>query len=152
MQRVLFLCTGNACRSQMAEGWARKEFGNSVEAFSAGVVKHGIDPRAVEVMGEAGVDISGQSSKTVDELPVKHFDAVITLCDHANESCPFFPGPVQRFHKSFDDPPSLTANPGDQESGLDVYRRVRDEIHAFVATLPDLLAQEGQQQCGDPPS
>ena len=152
MKRILFLCTGNACRSQMAEGWTRKEFGSRLDVFSAGVVKHGIDPKAVRVMNEAGVDISGQSSKTVDQLPVKHFDAVITLCDDANESCPFFPGPVQRFHKSFDDPPSLTVNPGDQDSGLDVYRRVRDEIHAFVLTLPDLLDQEGQQQRGDPSS
>jgi arsenate reductase len=134
----------------MAEGWTRKEFDNHLEVFSAGVVKHGLDPKAVRVMDEAGVDISGQSSKTVDELPVMHFDVVITLCDHANESCPFFPGPVQRHHKSFDDPPSLTANPGDKESGLDVYRRVRDEIHAFVLTLPEILAQDDQQQRGDP--
>jgi len=145
MKRVLFLCTGNACRSQMAEGWTRKEFGKELDVFSAGMIKHGLDPKAVRVMNEAGVDISGQFSKTVDELPVQQFDAVITLCDHANESCPFFPGPVQRLHESFDDPPSLTANPGDKESGLDVYRRVRDEIRKFVQELPRILDEHSRE-------
>lgn len=96
--KVLFLCTGNSCRSQMAEGWTRHLHGAWIEVASAGVVKHGVDPKAVNVMAEAGVDISSQASKTLDELPDQNFDAVITLCDSANESCPFFPGQVIRLH------------------------------------------------------
>ena len=135
-KKVLFLCTGNACRSQMAEGWARHVHKEAIEVVSAGVIKHGVDPRAIKVMAEAGVDISGQESKTIDELPDQSFDAVITLCDSANESCPFFPGQVTRLHQGFDDPPLLTRGIQDEERALEVYRRVRDEIQEFVRGLP----------------
>ncbi|WP_027369871.1 arsenate reductase ArsC [Desulfovermiculus halophilus] len=138
-KKVLFLCTGNSCRSQMAEGWARHLLHEQIEAVSAGVIKHGVDSRAIKVMAEAGVDISGQESKTIDELPDQSFDAVITLCDAANESCPFFPGQVIRLHQGFDDPPSLARNAPDEEGALQIYRRVRDEIRDFVLNLPERI-------------
>lgn len=138
-KKMLFLCTGNSCRSQMAEGWARHLHADLLEVYSAGVVKTGVDPRAVQVMSEAGVDISGQFSKTVEELPVQDFDAVITLCDQANESCPFFPGNVRRLHQGFDDPPSLATGLDSEEDMLKVYRRVREEIRQFIADLTDQI-------------
>jgi arsenate reductase len=130
--RVLFLCTGNSCRSQMAEGFARALRSRDLEAFSAGVVRHGMNPLAVRAMAEAGVDISGQSSKTVDDLPVKEFDCVVTLCGHANENCPCFPGAAKRIHAGFDDPPALTKDAATEEEAMAHYRRVRDEIREFV--------------------
>jgi arsenate reductase len=138
-KKVLFLCTGNSCRSQMAEGWTRHLLSDQIEAASAGVIKHGVDPRAIKVMAEAGVDISGQESKAIDELPDQNFDAVITLCDAANESCPFFPGQVIRLHQGFDDPPLLTKGIKDEEKALQIYRRVRDEIRDFVLNLPERI-------------
>ena len=138
-KKVLFLCTGNSCRSQMAEGWARHLLSERIEVVSAGVVKHGVDPKAIKVMAEVGVDISGQESKTIDELPDQSFDVVITLCDAANESCPFFPGPVIRLHQGFDDPPMLTKGIKDEEKALPVYRQVRDEIRDFVLNLPERI-------------
>ncbi len=140
--KVLFLCTGNSCRSQMAEGWTRHLLGEEIQAFSAGVIKHGLDQRAVQVMAEAGVDISGHQSKTTDELPEQEFDAVITLCDHANESCPFFPGKFLRLHQEFDDPPALARDAADQEEALEGYRRVRDQIKDFVRGLPEVLQEQ----------
>ena len=137
--RILFLCTGNSCRSQMAEGWARHLKNGEIEAWSAGIVRHGMNPYAVRVMEEAGVDMSGHSSKTLDDLPSLEFDAVVTLCGHANETCPFFPGQVRRVHRGFDDPPSLSAGMTDEEEILSVYRRVRDEIRDFVRALPGSL-------------
>ena len=137
--RILFLCTGNSCRSQMAEGFARALKSDSVEAWSAGVERHGLNPRAVAVMAEAGVDISGQTSKLVEELPRKDFDWVVTLCGHASENCPFFPGKVRRLHKGFDDPPALAAGAAGEEEALAPYRRVRDEIRAFIQGLPGTL-------------
>ncbi|MHB8788252.1 MAG: arsenate reductase ArsC [Desulfobulbaceae bacterium] len=138
---ILFLCTGNSCRSQMAEGWARHLKNDVVEAWSAGSEKHGLNPLAVQVMAEAGVDISGQTSKTVDELPVQQFDYVVTLCGHASESCPYFPG--KKIHRGFDDPPKLAAGAATEEEALCHYRRVRDEIRAFIQTLPVALSGEG---------
>lgn len=135
--KILFLCTGNSCRSQMAEGWARHLKGDRIEAYSAGIVKHGMNERAVKVMAEAGVDISGHSSKTVDELPIQEFDWVITLCGHANESCPFFPG--RKIHHGFDDPPQLAAEARSEEEALSHYRRVRDEIREFIEGMPGNL-------------
>ena len=135
--KILFLCTGNSCRSQMAEGWARMLKKDAIEVFSAGIEKHGVNPLAVKVMAEAGVDISSQTSKSIDELPDLDFDYVITLCDHANESCPFFPG--KTFHRSFPDPPRLAAGAESEEEALVFYRRVRDEIREFVASLPESL-------------
>jgi len=148
VQKIVFLCTGNSCRSQMAEGWARHLLDGIVEAASAGVLKHGIDPRAIQVMDEAGVDISGQLSKTIDELPSHHFDAVITLCDHANESCPLLPGQFTRLHQGFDDPPALARTTPDESSALQEYRRVRDEIRSFVSTLPDRLRKSASGDAG----
>jgi arsenate reductase len=140
-KKVLFLCTGNACRSQMAEGWARSLCPASLEPYSAGVMKAGVDPRAARAMAEAGVDISGQYSKTMDELPERELDAVVTLCDQANESCPFFPGRVVRLHHGFDDPPSLALGALNEESALEPYRRVRDEIRELVLGLPERLCE-----------
>lgn len=139
--KVLFLCTGNSCRSQMAEAWAKHLIGALVEPFSAGIEKHGLDPRAVRVMAEVGVDISFQYSKTIDELGCEEFDYVITVCDHAKESCPLFPGQAKVLHAGFEDPPMLAANEDSEEDKLDHYRRVRDEIRAWVENLPILLKQ-----------
>ena len=137
--RILFLCTGNSCRSQMAEGWARHLKPHEIEAYSAGIEKRGLDPLAVKVMAEAGVDISSQESKTIDELPEHTFDWVITLCGHAHETCPLFPGGTQRMHMGFDDPPALAKKASTEEEALDHYRRVRDEIRVFIDQLPEKL-------------
>ena len=134
---VLFLCTGNSCRSQMAEGWTRALKGSQIEAFSAGIETHGLNPRAVQVMAEAGVDISGHRSKTVADLPTREFDLVVTVCNHARESCPLFPGPTQIVHVGFDDPPRLAKDAKTEEEALAPYRRVRDEIKTFIESLPE---------------
>ena len=139
---VLFLCTGNSCRSQMAEGFAKSLKAGVVEAYSAGVERHGLNPDAVTVMAEAGVDISGQRSKIVDELPPVDFDYVISLCGHASENCPYFPGPAKRLHVGFDDPPALARGAADTEARLAPYRRVRDEIRRFVQGMPGNLPGE----------
>jgi arsenate reductase len=136
---VLFLCTGNSCRSQMAEGWARRLKGDLIEPYSAGIEKHGMNPHAVKVMAEAGVDISKQFSKTTADLGPVTLDYVVTVCGHANEHCPIFPGQAKVVHVGFDDPPRLTRQLPDGEEKLAVYRRVRDEIRDFVETLPDSL-------------
>lgn len=143
IQKILFLCTGNSCRSQMAEGWARHLKGDVIEAYSAGIKKHGMNPLAVKVMAEAGVDISGQQSKTLEDLPESVFDWVITLCGHANETCPFFPG--KKIHVGFDDPPKLAVDAEDEEEALAHYRRVRDEIKVFIMTLPQALQDNSLQ-------
>jgi len=134
--RVLFLCTGNSCRSQMAEGWARHLKSDCIEAYSAGIEPHGLDPRAVKVMAEAGVDISGQRSKHVNEVKGLAFGYVITVCGHASEQCPFFPTKTKVVHVGFDDPPRLAANATREDEALAHYRRVRDEIRAFVEQMP----------------
>ena len=134
--KVLFLCTGNSCRSQMAEGWARHLHGDTLEPFSAGVEARGLNPLAVRVMSEAGVDISQQRSKTVEELSGVPFDLVVTVCDHARESCPILPGAKRTIHAGFDDPPDLAKSARSEEEALGVYRRVRDEIRSFVQKLP----------------
>jgi arsenate reductase len=139
MLKVLFLCTGNSCRSQMAEGWARHLKGDVIEPYSAGIEPRRLDPRAVEVMAEAGVDISSQRSKHVDELRHIEFDTVVTVCDHAHEHCPSFPGRTRLVHVGFDDPPQLAAGAKTEEEVLGHYRRVRDEIREFVERLPDAL-------------
>ena len=141
--KVLFLCTGNSCRSQMAEGWARHLKGDAIEAYSAGIETHGLNPHAVQVMAEAGVDISGHRSKHLDELCDIPFDYVVTVCDHAHESCPVFPGKTQVVHVGFDDPPRLAKQAKSEEEALDGYRRVRDEIRDFVLRLPDALTRKG---------
>ncbi len=141
--QLLFLCTGNSCRSQMAEGWARALLGDRIVPYSAGIETHGLNPHAVRVMAEAGVDISGHRSKHLDELSAIPFDAVITVCDHAHESCPLFPGRTRVLHHGFDDPPRLAREARTEEEALAQYRRVRDEIRAFVLDLPARLAAEG---------
>jgi arsenate reductase (thioredoxin) len=133
--KVLFVCTGNACRSQMAEGFARALRGDVLAPFSAGVAPAGLDPRAVAVMAEAGVDISGQRSKPVEALPPTPFDLVVTLCGNARDTCPYIPGPARRLHAGFDDPPSLAAGAATEEEALGHYRRVRDAIRDFVLDL-----------------
>jgi arsenate reductase (thioredoxin) len=140
--KVLFLCTGNSCRSQMAEGWARRLKGEVIEPYSAGIEKHGMNAHAVQVMAEAGVDISQQHSKTTADLGPVLFDYVVTVCGHANESCPTFPGKARVVHVGFEDPPKLTKDLPDGEAKLGVYRRVRDEIRRFVERLPKVLEQE----------
>lgn len=137
--RILFLCTGNACRSQMAEGWARALKGDVIEPYSAGIERHGLDPRAAQVMAEQGVDISRQESKTLADLEGTAFDRVITVCGHAHEHCPVFPGSVPVQHVGFEDPPALAREAGDPETALAHYRRVCLEIRQFVETLPDGL-------------
>jgi arsenate reductase len=137
--RILFLCTGNSCRSQMAEGWVRHLKGELIEPFSAGLENHGLDPLAVRAMAEAGVDISSHESKTLANLPPTDFDYVVTVCDHAHETCPIFPGRTKVIHVGFDDPPRLAAEAKNVEEALAHYRRVRDEIRAFVETLPGAL-------------
>jgi len=136
---VLFLCTGNSCRSQMAEGWARHLKGDAIEPYSAGIEPHGMNERAVAVMKEAGVDIAGQRSKHVNELKGLPFDYVVTVCDHASETCPVFPGRMRVVHVGFDDPPRLAKDAKTEEEALRHYRRVRDEIRAFVERLPGAL-------------
>ena len=137
--KILFLCTGNSCRSQMAEGWARALKGDVIEASSAGIETHGLNPRAVQVMAEAGGDISGHRSRHVDEFAGTEFDVVITVCDNAHESCPIFLGATRVVHRGFDDPPALARGAEDENRALEPYRRVRDEIRTFVNGLPGKL-------------
>ncbi len=137
--RILFLCTGNSCRSQMAEGWARHLHGDRFEIFSAGLEKHGVNPTAISIMAETGVDISSQTSKLITELPCRQFDLVITLCGHADANCPIFPGNSRKIHQGFDDPPKLAALAKSEHATLDCYRRVRNELKEFIKKLPKLL-------------
>ena len=137
--KILFLCTGNSCRSQMAEGWAKHLKGDCLEVYSAGIETHGLNPNAVKVMAEAGVDISTHHSKHLDELNDVTFDVVVTVCGHAHESCPVFPGKTKVVHVGFDDPPKLAKEAKTEEEALNCYRRVRDEIKAFVEQLPEIL-------------
>jgi arsenate reductase (thioredoxin) len=140
--KILFLCTGNSCRSQMAEGWARKLKRNQIEAFSAGVQPHGMNKTAVKVMAEAGVDLSSHRSKHIDEFKDVSLDYVITVCGHANETCPVFPGRTKVIHVGFDDPPALAKEAKSEGEALQHYRRVRDEIREFINTLPESLTNE----------
>jgi len=142
--KILFLCTGNSCRSQMAEGWARHLKGDVIEAYSAGIETHGLNPNAVRVMAEAGIDISSHKSKHLDDLKEIGFDYVITVCDHANESCPMFPGKTKVVHVGFDDPPRLAKEAETEEDALNCYRSVRDEIKAFVQKMPDFFQEKKQ--------
>ena len=137
--KILFLCTGNSCRSQMAEGWCRYLKGDCIEPYSAGIETHGLNPNAVKVMAEAGVDISGHKSKHIDEFKDTQLDFVITVCGHANEHCPIFPGKTKVIYVGFDDPPKLAKEAQSEQAVLNGYRRVRDEIKAFVETLPGLI-------------
>jgi arsenate reductase len=138
-QKILFLCTGNSCRSQMAEGWVRKLWPDRYDVYSAGIETHGLNPNAVKVMAEAGVDISGHWSKHLNEVRDVAFDWVITVCDNAYEQCPLFPGKTRVVHVGFDDPPRLAKTAKSEQETLDCYRRVRDEIRKFAEQLPDFL-------------
>lgn len=141
-KKILFLCTGNSCRSQMAEAWTNRLKGDQFEAYSAGVEPKGVDPKAVKAMAEAGISISEQSSKDIDSLGNLEFDYVVTLCDNARESCPFFPAKTLLMHRGFDDPPKLAEDMDDEEESMGHYRRVRDEIKAFVENLPETLEEK----------
>lgn len=146
--KILFLCTGNSCRSQMAEGWARVLKDDIIEAYSAGIKLNGLNPDAVAVMAEAGVDISLQCSKHVNEFTTADLDFVITVCGHAQESCPYFPATCEVIHVGFDDPPKmvekLAQQGSDRQAQLDCFRQVRDEIRAFVQGLPESLKIQGE--------
>ena len=126
----------------MAEGWTNALKSLQIKAYSAGIEKHGLNPYAVKVMAEAGVDISNHHSKLLQELSDIEFDYVITVCGHAHESCPLFTGNTTVFHVGFDDPPRLAAACESEAEKLDCYRRVRDEIKKFVETLPQSLPQK----------
>lgn len=138
--RILFLCTGNSCRSQMAEAWVNNLMGDRFEAHSAGTMPSAVDLRAIQVMAEAGIDISKNKSKDIDEFNGQDFDYVITLCDNAREACPFFPARTRVMHRGFDDPPRLAAAAHGEEEIMASYRRVRDDIKEFVEGLPQELA------------
>jgi arsenate reductase len=133
-QQVLFLCTGNSCRSQMAEGWLRHLAGDRFDASSAGLDPHGLNPHAVAVMAELGVDISGHTSDAIDRYADEPMDYFITVCDRAAENCPLTPPGSTTLHWSFQDPPTVVREQGlAGDPALDVYRRVRDEIRSAVA-------------------
>ena len=134
--KILFLCTGNSCRSQMAQGWAKHLKADSIEPYSAGIEPHALDPLAVKVMAEAGVDISAHKSKHCSELKNIDFDYVVTVCDDAHEKCPLYPGKTKTVHVAFEDPPRLAKNAKSQEEALRIYRRIRDQIRDFIKTLP----------------
>ena len=138
MKNILFLCTGNSCRSQMAEGWGNSILGDKYNFFSAGTKKHGMNKRAIKVMGEVGVDISQHESNTSVEFSEIHMDYVFTVCSDAHENCPVFPG-GKVIHTGFDDPPRLTADMKNEDEILVVYRRVRDEIKLVVEKLDSYL-------------
>ena len=136
---ILFLCTGNSCRSQMAEGWARSLKSNLIAPYSAGIETHGLNQNAIAVMAEVGVDISRHRSKHLEDFKEVVFDYVVTVCDNARESCPVYLGPTKTIHRGFDDPPSLAKDASTKKEALAHYRRVRDEIRDFVKTLPESL-------------
>jgi len=138
IKKILFLCTGNSCRSQMAEGWARKLLPGTSMVWSAGIETHGLNPLAVQVMGEVGVNISGHTTKLIADFSEQEFDLVVTVCGHANEQCPVFPGQTKVIHHGFDDPPQLAAGETSNERILGHYRRVRDEIRDFVKNLLEI--------------
>ncbi len=142
MVKILFLCTGNSCRSQMAEGFARHLKCSEIDAYSAGTAPKKLDPRAVKAMDELGIDISGQKAKHVDDIGGVEFDYVVTVCGHASENCPLFTGNTTVIHRGFEDPPLLSENASSEEEALSHYRRIRDEIKAFVETLPGSLEEE----------
>jgi arsenate reductase len=136
IKKILFLCTGNSCRSQIAEAWTSRLRNDEYEAYSAGIIPKGLDPRAVKAMAEIGMDISRQKSKDIDSLGGMEFDYVVTLCENAKESCPYYPAKTRLIHREFDDPPSMAQNAKNEEDAMEYYRRVRDEIRAFIMELP----------------
>jgi arsenate reductase len=143
--KVLFLCTGNSCRSQIAEGWARHLKANIIEAYSAGIRPIGVNSRAIKVMGEAGVDISMQKSQHLDEFSEIDFDYVITLCDNATENCPVFTGKAKVFPRPFEDPYFAS---GSEEDIMETFRTVRNDIRKFIEAMPDNL--KGSERYSSP--
>jgi arsenate reductase (thioredoxin) len=129
MKQILVLCTGNSCRSQIAEGYLQYFAGTRAIVYSAGIETHGVNPKAIEVMAEDGINISHHTSNNVDEYADLLFDYLITVCDNANENCPFFPTSAQRFHFNFPDPAKATGTP---EEIMNEFRRVRDMIKAYA--------------------
>lgn len=142
-KNILFLCTGNSCRSQMGEGFGKALKGEKFNFFSAGTKKHGLNPNAIKVMKEVGVDISSHESNTTDELSEVTMDFVFTVCSDAHENCPLFPG-GKVIHVGFDDPPRLTKDMSNEEEILEVYRRVRDEIKLMVTNIETYI--EGKNE------
>lgn len=140
--KVLFLCTGNACRSQIAEGWARHLKGDVIDAYSAGIIPAGLSRMAVEIMAEAGVDISAQRSKHVEELKDIEFNYVVTLCDSARESCPVFPRKTRHLHKTFEDPMFITGN---EEQIKAAFVKLRDQMKEFIEKMPEILENESAE-------
>jgi len=136
---ILFLCTGNSCRSQMAEGWCRHLKGDLFNTYSAGIETHGLNPHAVTVMQEVGIDITSQKSEHIDSLKEIPFDYVITVCSHAHESCPWFPSNAKVIHHAFSDPPKMAKAHTDATAQLNCYRDVRNDIKAYIKTLPESL-------------
>lgn len=134
-KKVLILCTGNSARSQMAEGLLRHLAGEKFDVMSAGIAPSIVRPEAVEAMREIGIDISNHRSKSDDEFARQNFYFIITVCDNARETCPFFPGYATRIHQSFEDPPPESV--GSYESRLEIFRRVRDEIHDWLRKFAD---------------
>jgi len=139
--KLLFLCTGNSCRSQMAEGWARALKGDLFEVYSAGIETHGMNPNAIKVMAEAGIDISQHHSKNIRDFQDTVIDYVVTVCGHANETCPVFPAKSKVIHHGFDDPPKMAKEFSDENDKLNCYRKVRDQIKEYVLTLPNSLQE-----------
>lgn len=143
---ILFLCTGNSCRSQLAEAWTRHLHGGRYAPYSAGIEPRELDPRAIRVMAEVGIDISQQQPKHVDTLGTIEFDYVVTVCDHVHEACPFFPARKKLLHQGFPDPPALARGARDEEEALEHYRKVRDQVKAFADALPEILGdREGSR-------
>ncbi len=144
--KILYLCTGNSCRSQMAEGWTRHLKDSEIDVYSAGIETHGLNPNAVKVMADAGVDISNHKSQHIEEFKDVSLDYVITVCGHAHETCPFFPVECKVIHVGFDDPPRMAKELADkgasEEKQLECYKMVRDQIRAFVKKLPGILKEK----------
>lgn len=142
--KLLFLCTGNSCRSQMAEAWARHLKGDLYDVYSAGIETHGLNPNMVKVMAEAGIDVTSQTSDHISKYLDTGLDVVVSVCAHADENCPVFPGKVRRVHHGFDDPPKLArelaAKGASEDEQLEPYRRVREQIKAWVETLPGAIS------------
>ena len=143
--KILYLCTGNSCRSQMAEGWTRHLKSNQIEAFSAGIETHGLNPHMIKVMDEAGVDVSNQKSENICDFAEHDLDVVITVCGHAHETCPVFPANCKVVHTGFPDPPKMAKELAEkgatEEEQLDCYRSVRDKIKEYILTLPESLIE-----------
>ena len=143
--KLLFLCTGNSCRSQMAEGWTRHLKGELIEAYSAGIETHGLNPHMVKVMAEVGVDVTSQKSENIRDFADTQLDVVVTVCGHAHETCPVFPANCKVVHSGFPDPPKMAKDLAEQgaseDEQLECYRKVRDEIKSYVESLPYSLEE-----------